>query len=58
MIATLTYRVSHDWTPFRWWVIQAQSEIEARMIVAEELKCDLSELEASLVSTCKFSFDK
>jgi hypothetical protein len=58
MIANLTYRVSHDWTPFRWWVIQAQSEIEARMIVAEELKCDLSELEAGLVPACKFTFEK
>jgi hypothetical protein len=58
MIANLTYRVSHDWTPFRWWVIQAQSEIEARMIVAEELGCDLSELEASLVPTCRFTFEK
>jgi hypothetical protein len=48
MIANLTYRVSHDWTPFRCWVIQAQSEIEARMIVAEELGCELGELEAKL----------
>jgi hypothetical protein len=49
MIKQLTYRVSHDWTPFRWWVIQAQSEIEARMIVAGKLGCELGELEASLM---------
>jgi hypothetical protein len=48
MIKQLTYKVSHDWTPFRWWVIQAESEIEARIIVAEKLGCDLSELEAKL----------
>jgi hypothetical protein len=48
MIANLTYRVSHDWTPFRWWVIQAQSEIEARMSVAAKLGCELNELEAKL----------
>jgi hypothetical protein len=48
MISKLTYKVSHDWTPFRWWVIQAESEIDARMIVAEELDCELGELEAKL----------
>jgi hypothetical protein len=48
MIKKLTYRVSHDWTPYRWWVIQAESEIEARMIVAGELGCELGELEAKL----------
>jgi hypothetical protein len=48
MIKQLTYRVSHDWKPFRWWIVQAESEIEARMIVAEELGCELGELEAKL----------
>ena len=28
-ISKLTYRVSHDWTPYRFWVVQAESEIEA-----------------------------
>ena len=48
MISKLTYMVSHDWTPFRYWVIQAESEIEARMIVAEA-GYDLNELEATLI---------
>jgi hypothetical protein len=48
MIANLIYKVSHDWTPFRWWTVQAESEIEARMIVAGELGCELGELEAKL----------
>ena len=46
-IRKLTYKVSHDWMPFRYWVIQAESEIEARMIVAEA-GYDLDELEATL----------
>jgi hypothetical protein len=44
----LTYKVSHDWTPYRFWTVQADSEIEARMSVATELGCELSELEATL----------
>jgi len=48
MIANLTYKVSHDFMPFRFWTVQAESEIEARMIVAEELGCELGELEAKL----------
>jgi len=44
----LTYKVSHDWTPYRFWTVQAESESEARMSVAAELGCDLGELEAKL----------
>jgi hypothetical protein len=47
-IKKLTYRVSHDWMPYRFWTVLAKSEIEARMSVAAELECDLSELEAKL----------
>jgi hypothetical protein len=47
-ISKLTYRVSHDWTPYRFWAVQAESEIEARMSVAAELGCELGELEAIL----------
>ena len=47
-IRKLTYKVSHDWTPYRFWVVQAESEIEARMSVAAELGCELGELEAKL----------
>ena len=47
-IKKLNYKVSHDWTPFRYWVVQAESEIEARMSVAAKLGCDLGELEAKL----------
>ena len=48
MIKKLIYRVSHDWTPYQFWTVQAESEIEARMSVATELGCELSELEARL----------
>jgi hypothetical protein len=48
MIKQLTYKVSHDWTPYRFWTVQAESEIEARMSVANELNCELNELEAKL----------
>jgi hypothetical protein len=34
------------------------SLLEARMILAEELKCEFRELEASLVPACKFTFEK
>ena len=47
-IKKLTYKVSHDWMPYRFWVVQAESEIEARMSVAAELGCELGELEAGL----------
>ena len=44
----LTYKVTHDWRPFRAWLVQAESEIEARMEVAAKLGCELTELEARL----------
>jgi hypothetical protein len=44
----LNYRVSNDWLPFRFWLVQADSEIEARMVVAKKFRCELSELEATL----------
>jgi len=47
-IRKLTYKVSHDWMPYRFWTVQAESEIEARMSVAAELGCELGELEATL----------
>jgi hypothetical protein len=47
-IKKLTYQVSHDWMPYRYWTVQAESEIEARMSVAAELGCGLNELEATL----------
>jgi len=47
-ISKLTYRVSHDWTPYRFWTVQAESESEARMSVAAELGCNPGELEATL----------
>jgi hypothetical protein len=48
MIKQLTYKVSHDWMPYRFWTVLAESEIEARMSVAAELECNLSELGARL----------
>jgi hypothetical protein len=47
-IRKLTYIVSHDWMPYRFWTVQAESEIEARMEIAAELGCELGELEATL----------
>lgn len=47
-ITKLTYKVTHDFRPYRHWLVQAESEIEARMEVAAELGCELGELEARL----------
>jgi hypothetical protein len=47
-LTKMTYKVTHDWRPYRHWLVQAESEIEARMEVAAELGCELGELEASL----------
>jgi hypothetical protein len=47
-IKKLTYRVSHNWMPYRFWTVQAESEIEARMSLTAELGCELGELEATL----------
>ena len=44
----LTYKVTHDFRPFRHWLVQAESEIEARMEIAAELGCELGKLEARL----------
>jgi len=32
--------------PYRYWTVQAESEIEARMSVAAKMGCELNELEA------------
>jgi hypothetical protein len=47
-IPKLTYAVTSDWIPYRVWIIRAESEIEARQAVAEQLKCPLEHLEAAL----------
>jgi hypothetical protein len=48
MIPLLTYAVTSDWIPYRVWIIRAESEIEARQIVAEKLQCPLEHLDAAL----------
>lgn len=49
MIQKLTYAVTSDWHPYRCWQVQAESEIEARMILAGELGLPVQELSATLV---------
>ena len=44
----LTYSVTCDFLPFRYWVVLAESEIEARMMISKELKVPLEEVSASL----------
>lgn len=47
-IKKLTYTVSSDWHPFRYWQVQAESEIEARQVLAGELGLEVQELSATL----------
>lgn len=44
----LTYAVTSDWIPYRVWIIRAESESQARQIVAAQLQCPLEHLEATL----------
>jgi hypothetical protein len=46
----LTYAVTSDWIPYRVWIIRAESEIEARQVVAAQLQCPLDHLEATLAA--------
>lgn len=46
--AKLHYLVSCDHHPFRWWSVTAESEIEARMIIATDLGVGLELMEAKL----------
>lgn len=46
--AKLHYLVSCDYHPFRWWSVTAESEIEARMIIADQLGVDPVMVEAKL----------
>ena len=50
MIAKLHYIVSCDYHPWRWWSVTAESEIEARMLIADQLGVGLEMLEAKLAS--------
>ena len=46
--AKLHYLVSCDYHPFRWWSVTAESEIEARMLIADQLGVDPVLMEAKL----------
>ena len=46
--AKLHYLVSCDYHPFRWWSVTAESEIEARMLIADQLGVGLEMMEAKL----------
>ena len=46
--AKLHYLVSCDYHPWRWWSVTAESEIEARMLIADQLGMDLDTMEAKL----------
>jgi hypothetical protein len=46
----LTYLVSADYQPYRWWMVSAESEVEARMQIADRFGIALEELEAKLAN--------
>ena len=46
--AKLHYLVSCDYHPFRWWSVTADSEIEARMLIADQLGVALEMMDAKL----------
>lgn len=47
-IKKLRYLVSCDYHPFRWWSVSAESEIEARMWLADQLGVALETMDAKL----------
>ena len=47
-IKKLHYLVSCDYHPFRWWSVTAESEIEARMLIADQLGVGLDLMDAKL----------
>lgn len=48
LIKKLHYLVSCDYHPWRWWSVTAESEIEARMLIADQLGVGLDTMEAKL----------
>ena len=44
----LHYLVSCDFEPFRWWSVTAESEIEARMLIADQIGVGLEMIGAKL----------
>lgn len=49
-IKKLHYLVSCDYHPFRWWSVTAESEIEARIWLADQLGVGLDLMDAKLAS--------
>ena len=43
----LSYTVTADWRPYRRWIVQAESEYEARAMVSEEIGVPVDDLTAS-----------
>ena len=43
----MKYTVEHDFMPYRRWAVLADSESEARLLVAAELGCSIEVLSAS-----------
>lgn len=52
-IKKLTCQVTSDWHPFQYWYYEAESEIEARQILASGMKLKLEEVSASPVGGAK-----
>jgi hypothetical protein len=44
------YLVSADYQPFRWWMVDAEGECDARMQIADRFSIALDELEAKLAN--------
>jgi hypothetical protein len=43
----LTYRVEHDFRPFRVWIVQAESESEARLEICKQFGFKYEETSAT-----------
>ena len=52
-IKKLAYQVTSDWHPFQYWYYEAESEIEARQILASGMKLKIEEVSASPVAKLK-----
>jgi hypothetical protein len=48
MISLLTYKVTADFLPFRSWIVQAESESEARLSIAQALGIPYEQTSAEL----------
>lgn len=53
----LNYTVTCDFLPYRYWTVKAESEIEARQIIATEQNVPLEQVSASITALTTSLYD-